>query len=53
MKIAADFVAKKKANVFWDDVYEDEIDLDQLKLNPYGFRWIEIYDEEKVNYINP
>ena len=53
VKIAADFVAKKKANVFWDDVYEDEIDLDQLKLHPYGFRWIEIYDEEKVNYINP
>lgn len=53
VKIPTDFTPKKLANIFSDHPYDEETDLENLKLRPYGFRWIEIYHEDEVNYINP
>lgn len=54
VKIAADFKPIRLSDVFADYPYDEaDSNLDQLKLRPYGFRWIEIYDKEELDDSNP
>ena len=50
VEISNNFVSKKLSDIFADHPYDEtEIDLDRLKLHPYAFRWIEIYELDEEN----
>jgi maltose alpha-D-glucosyltransferase / alpha-amylase len=51
-KIVADFIPQTMKDIFADSEYEDPKDLNNLLLNPYGFRWIQILNKKDINLLN-
>ena len=48
VKILSDFIISKVANIFEDSLYEEETNLQDLKLKPSGFRWIQVLEKEDI-----
>jgi maltose alpha-D-glucosyltransferase / alpha-amylase len=52
VKLSPEFIPKKLNDIFCDRAYEGEASLDDLKLNGYGFRWIQVLEKEEIQFVN-
>jgi maltose alpha-D-glucosyltransferase / alpha-amylase len=52
VKLFPEFVPKKLSDIFYDSEYEGETSLDDLKLNGYGYRWIQVMEKEEIQFVN-
>ncbi|WMJ72098.1 alpha-amylase family protein [Cytophagaceae bacterium ABcell3] len=46
------FLLKSAVEIFSDEKYDKEILFNKLKLNGYGYRWIQVLDKEKITFLN-
>lgn len=52
VKIISDIIPKRCTEIYQDNPYEEEVDINDLHLKPFGYRWIQILEKEEVNFLN-
>ncbi len=52
IKLSPSFIPQKTETIFSDGPYEEDHSLQQISLNGFGYRWIQVIEKEEIPLIN-